>query len=260
MTTDSPFTLVVPTLNEAKTLPHLLEDLDRMLARAPGLTLSEAIIVDDGSTDGTLEAASAWSAPLHRFPVRVIRRPERHGPASAELEGIQAATTEWVVKLDADGQHPVDFIPSLMDRSGPGIDIVVASRYVPGGGTNWSPIRGVISRSARFMAQILMPSARRWGDPISGFFAVRRSITTQLDLRAPRYKLLLYILAANPAARVREVPFVMQDREAGSSKIVGTSLNYVVNFLFELAGYWRVSRRTRSTRPRAELVQPAAVD
>ena len=86
---------------------------------------------------------------------------------------------------------------------------------------------------------------------------LRRELVESLNPNIPYYKLVLYVLAANPTLRVREVPFVMGHREGGQSKVVGTSMKYVTEFLTELLSYGKVAvqtsskfrRRGLSTRP-----------
>ncbi len=239
----APFTLVVPTLNEGRTLPRLVSGLDEVLSQHPTSPISELVFVDDGSTDGTVDYIAQLQSTTRAYSVRLISRTVRHGPAHAELEGIRQSANDFVLKMDADGQHSVDLLPSLWAAASTGIDIVVASRYIPGGGNNWPPLRGVISRAARFLAKLLIPGARKVEDPISGYFLVKRELALSLDANVPYYKLLLYLLATHPDARVSEVPLIMGHRDAGQSKIVGTSMKYVRDFLVELLTYWRLSRQ-----------------
>src|SRR5208282_74325 len=133
-----------------------------------------------------------------KYTVQLIRRQVRHGPAHAELEGIRRATNELIVKMDGDGQHDVAYLPVLCERVPADIDVVIASRYVRHGGTRWPAIRGLISRSARLLSWTVIPSSRSVQDPISGYFLLRRGLVYGLDDSLPRYKLLLYVIAANP--------------------------------------------------------------
>ena len=243
-----PFSVVIPVLNEVDSLPKLFAELEALASSDPTLSLREVILVDDGSTDGTIDLAAHWAGSRHPFNPRVIRRTTRLGPASAELEGIQAAASDLVVKLDADGQHPVGLIPALVRQAIHGTEVVIASRYMSQGVTNWSPIRGLISRVALWASRLALKAVRGVRDPISGYFAVRKELTIGLDTTVPRYKLLLYVLVSNPNVHVKEIPFVMTDRKSGSSKIVGTSLRYIAAFVGELGRYRKVSARLASRR------------
>jgi dolichol-phosphate mannosyltransferase len=242
----SPISIVIPTLDEIGSLPGVINSIDDLLLERPDLRVTELVIVDDGSIDGTRAYVRELVSTDHSFSVRPVFRDTRRGSADAELEGFKHATNEFVVKLDADGQHPVASIAKFVDLLSEDVDLVIGSRYVEGGGSAWAPIRGVISRLARQLARILISKSREAQDPISGFFLARRQAVIHLDPRLSRYKLLLHILAANPNLRLKEVPIMMGDRTSGSSKIVGASLDYVVKFLIELLGYWRLSLRPMS--------------
>jgi len=201
------------------------------------------VIVDDGSIDGTVEYLQRYSCEPHPFSVQAIFRASQHGPANAELVGCQASSSEWLVKMDADGQHPVALLDDLVQGKGNGSELIIASRYVDGGANHWRPFRGIVSRSAKALAAILLRGARHVQDPVSGYFMVKRNLITDLNPDFCRYKLLLYILATHPDARVREVPLVMRDRGDGVSKITTRSMNYVPLYLVELLGYFKQSRR-----------------
>lgn len=239
----APLSLVIPTLNEGEALPKLIGGLDETLSACTPSAVRELVFVDDGSTDGTVDYITHLQATSTSYSVRLISRQIRHGPAHAELAGIRQASNGLVLKMDGDGQHDIRLLPRILEASAPDVDIVVASRYVPDGANDWSPVRGVISRSARFLARLFIPGARRVQDPVSGFFLVKRDLALSLDATVPYYKLLLYLLAAHPEATVREVPFTMGHRTKGQSKIVGVSAKYVREFLIELLTYWRLSRR-----------------
>jgi dolichol-phosphate mannosyltransferase len=256
--TDAALSIVIPTLNEAQTLPALISSLNEILSKCPELNVTELVFVDDGSVDGTVEFIAGLEDCKQRYSVRLISRKIRHGPAHAELEGIKRASNDLVVKLDGDGQHDVAQIPKMVGAMTETVDMVLASRYVTGGANNWHPLRGLISRSARFLSQILVPNARHLSDPISGFYVVRQSLARGLDPAPPRYKLVLYLLAMNPSARVREVPFVMSHRVRGESKVIDGSMRYIVDFLVELVVYRRCSQQHTPNRAHRSQVPTAA--
>ncbi|GHC51522.1 glycosyltransferase [Streptomyces cinnamoneus] len=167
-------TVVVPTFNESGNVRELLR---RLGAALPVRHPCRAVFVDD-STDDTA-AVIEEAAPGCPYPVTVVRRavPEG-GLGGAVVEGMRAADSDWIVVMDADLQHPPDLVPELVDAGvREGADLVVASRYCPGGSRAGlaGGYRVAVSRGATWLAKALFPRALRGvSDPMSGFFAVRR--------------------------------------------------------------------------------------
>ena len=223
--------VIVPTYNERDSLPILLG----RLANA-GVAL-EVVIVDDGSPDGT-GALAEEMARTSSMPIHVVHRPAKAGLASAIMAGAAVARGETVTVMDADLSHPPELLPALTAAAAGGADIVVASRYVPGGGTDaWPLLRRIVSRVATALARTGLGLPVR--DPLSGYFTVRRTMLTGAAYRQLGYKLLMEILAAHPEARLVEVPYRFVDRGRGASKL---SAGEIVNFLRLLVDL-RVRRR-----------------
>jgi len=209
------FSVVVPTYNERETIGYLLEDLDWILGP------SEVIVVDDDSPDGTADVVREVRQHLDTT-VEVIQRVEESGRASAILTGIEVAGHETVVVMDADGQHPPERVPSLAAFVRDGADVVVGSRHADGGSIvgDWPLARRVVSRGAAGVARVTIPPARALSDPMSGFFAVRRSVVTECDDLDPvGWKALLEILAKCEVDDVTEVGYTFQPRRAGESSL-----------------------------------------
>ncbi|NNN17512.1 MAG: glycosyltransferase [Thermoplasmata archaeon] len=243
--------VVCPTYQEGGTIGPFLERVRTASGTFRSARLTELIFVDDGSTDGTVErvreAERTWTSPR----VRLVQRAQKAGTVSAQIAGFQHASTELVATMDADGQHPAETIDRLAEAWESSVDLVVASRYVPGGTVQWEERRrGVISRGARSLSRLVLPGARRLRDPLSGFFLARRSWVAELPPAPPGYKLLLYVLAIHPRSEIREIPYEMGMRLAGESKLI-RGLGFIPSFLRELARYRRAGatahRRARST-------------
>src|SRR3989441_12307202 len=113
--------VIVPTYNEAASLPLLVERL------APAMRDRdwELIVVDDGSPDGTAEVAEKLGATQ---PVRVLRRAAKAGLASAVIAGMKEARGDVLVVMDADLSHPPEGVPDLLAVIGAGLDRAVGSR------------------------------------------------------------------------------------------------------------------------------------
>ena len=200
--------VVVPTYNEAGSVPKLAERLHAAL----GARDWELVIVDDGSPDGTADIAAAL-AP--RIPTNVVRRAGKGGLASAVIAGFAAARGEILVVMDADLSHPPELVPALLSAIEDGADLAVGSRYVAGGGVeDWPMKRQIVSRVACLMGSALVPVR----DATSGFFALRRSVIEGVTLNPIGFKIGFEVIARGRYRRFVEVPYTFRDRELGASK------------------------------------------
>ena len=206
----SDISVIIPTLNEAQNIKPLLT---RLFQACSGMSL-DVVVVDDNSLDGTSEAVRQWAAS---HPVRLIFRKTEKGLAGAIQEGARHGESDILVVMDADLSHAPEDIPRLIEpiRNGRA-DMVVGSRYVSGGGiSGWPLSRKCVSRLSSWLARPI--SGIR--DPLSGFFAVRKSLVASLPGPVPGFKIGLEIIARHKEnIRVREIPIHFQDRRQGRSK------------------------------------------
>lgn len=219
------FALVVPTLNEAGNISALLKALTQVLATTPHDY--EILVVDDGSTDGTVEEVQQWSLLDPR--VRLISRTGERGLAGAVLYGWRHSRADLLGVIDADLQHPPDLLPHLL-REAERADIVVASRYAQEDGLKgWNPLRAVISKMSTLAATPLI--SRRnltCTDPMSGFFVMHRHCICNISFQTAGFKLLLEILCRGHIRKIREVPYHFGIRQAGRSKAsAAVALDYL---------------------------------
>jgi dolichol-phosphate mannosyltransferase len=208
--------VIVPTFNERENLRPLIDELTRVLA---GIEW-EAIIVDDDSPDGT--ASEARQLACERGRVRCIQRIGRRGLSSACIEGMLASSAPYLAVMDGDLQHDPAILPEMLVRlEHSEAELVVGRRYVGGGGVgDWQAIRRMISAFATRVGRAVVPDGLR--DPMSGFFALRRSLLDEVvrDLSGLGFKILLDIVAsARHPVVFQEVPFVFRARAAGTSKL-----------------------------------------
>ena len=207
--------LIIPTLYEAGNLGELLSAVRAALSRVA--IPWEVIVVDDESRDGTegIVCEAAQKDPRVRL---LVRRGER-GLSGAILHGWQHTDATILGVMDADGQHPANLLPSLLDSIRAGHDVAIASRYVCGGHCEANPIRRMISMAASGAARRLHPSHSRVTDPLSGFFLVRRRCLENVFLQTSGFKILLEILVRGRIDSIEEIPFVFGRRRAGRSKV-----------------------------------------
>jgi len=204
--------IIVPTYNERDRLADLVGAVFAAYA-TQGLD-GELVIVDDNSPDGTGELADDL-ARQHR--IQVIHRSGKLGLGTAVVEGFTAAGAPIVGVIDADLSHPPDLLPSMlaiMRRTS--ADVVIGSRYIPGGGTkNWPAGRLILSRLACLLANILTPVS----DATSGFFLIRRDLARGVKISAGGFKICLELLIRGRPSSIVEVPYVFVGRTAGESKM-----------------------------------------
>jgi dolichol-phosphate mannosyltransferase len=214
--------IVIPTYNEGDNIVPLVERIDNALSGQD----YEILFVDDNSQDGTAGIIEGLSS---QYPVKVAVRKAERGLASAVVHGIANTTGRRVLVMDADLQHPPEVIPSLIKAAENGADVVVASRYVPGGTCqDWGLFRKLVSAVSTKMAHIFLPPTRPVKDPMSGFFMFDRKVVANANLQPQGYKILLEILMEGEYKKAAEVPFTFVTRGEGESKLnVKTQLEYI---------------------------------
>jgi len=224
--------VVIPTYMEADNLPTLLESI---LALPIDL---DVYVVDDDSRDGTEEVLRRF---VERYGDRVgylIRRGER-GFASALYTGYRYGYEggyDYIAQMDADLQHDPTYLPRLFERAEEGLDLVVASRYVEGGGVEgWPLTRRVISWGANTYARIVLGLPIR--DVTSGYRVFsREAVSTLLGYRPRSRGFMIQVETAyvlhRAGHRLGEVPFIFKSRRAGESKLgLGMILEFFINVL-----------------------------
>jgi len=222
--------IIIPTYNEKDNIAPLLSRIDKALS---GYNY-EVLIVDDNSRDGTIELASDLAS---RYPVKVLVRRSERGLATAVVHGLKSAAGEIIGVMDADLQHPPEVIPDLIKAIRDGADMVVASRYIEGGGCpNWGLSRRIISKVALVISHLLLPSTRQVKDPLAGFFMFRRQNVDPAKLKPIGYKISLEVMLTGNFQHVVEVPYIFEDRSAGKSKLnPGQQLDYLKHLLSLMA-------------------------
>ncbi|MEL7207562.1 MAG: glycosyltransferase family 2 protein [Actinomycetota bacterium] len=229
-TTAPPVTtaVVIPTLNEAANVGHVLPRLPSWI--------DEVILVDGGSTDGTVPAALALRPDLR---VIVDRRP---GKGAALRTGFEAATSDIVITLDADGSTDPGEIPAFVGLLLAGADLVKGSRFLQGGGTS---DMGRLRRSGNWWLTRLVRAlfGGKYTDLCYGYSAFwRRSVLPILDGPADGFEIETFVnvRALKHGLKVVEAPSFEADRIHGQSN------------LRTFADGWRVLRtivRERFTSP-----------
>lgn len=248
---DAPLTVyvVVPTYNEADNLPLLAQQL--LALPVPGLHL---LVIDDASPDGTGALADEL-ARRHPDRVSVMHRPGKLGLGTAYIAGFRralAAGADYVVQMDADFSHSPDYVPVMLEEA-QRHDIVVGSRYVPGGGTDerWSLWRYLLSWWAnRIYSRAILGLEVK--DATAGFKCFRRRVLEAIDLERVGssgyiFQVEMAYLCQRLGFDAHEVPIYFEDRRIGRSKM---------SVPVKLEAAWRVWQ----IRMRYRRVRPLALD
>lgn len=216
-----PVWIVVPTYNERPNIEPLVGAVHSALeAVAPDHSV---LVVDDNSPDGTGEVADRLADANPR--VRVLHRPTKRGLGRAYLAGFRFALDEGaalVIEMDADFSHDPAYLPEMIEAARDA-DLVLGSRYVPGGGVrNWGKVRRLVSRGGCWYASTVLDVDIR--DLTGGFKCFRREVLETLDLETVRsegyaFQVELTYRALEAGFRVKEVPITFTERRRGESKM-----------------------------------------
>lgn len=214
----NPALVCIPTYNERDNL----EAIARAALKAdPRVDL---LVIDDDSPDGTGAIADALAQSDRR--AHVLHRPAKEGLGRAYLDGFRWALARpysFILEMDADFSHDPKYLPALIDRAEAGADLVLGSRYVPGGGTvNWGAVRRWVSRAGSLYARTILRLPQH--DLTGGFKCFRRRVLESMDLAAIHstgyaFQIELTYRAMRKGFRVEEIPIVFEDRRVGQSKM-----------------------------------------
>jgi dolichol-phosphate mannosyltransferase len=223
--------VVIPTYNERD---NLLQIVHRLHAAVP---TAHALIVDDASPDGTGELADGLAAEDDR--VQVLHRQAKDGLGAAYLAGFSWALArdyQVVVQMDADGSHPPEALPGMLEELA-GADLVLGSRYVPGGTVvNWPKHRQLLSRGGNLYSRLALGVQIK--DITAGYRVFRRHLLAELALGEVNsqgycFQIDMAWRAVRAGFRVHEVPITFTERERGNSKMSGSIVREAL---------WRVTR------------------
>jgi dolichol-phosphate mannosyltransferase len=247
--------VVIPTYNEVENVCPIVEALWGL-----GIDGLSVLIVDDNSPDGTGQLA-ADMARDNPDRLAVMRRPGKQGLGTAYKEGFRKALdmgADIVVQMDADFSHSPSYIPAMLEKL-PDYDVVVGSRYVPGGSTDkrWSLWRYLLSWWANsvYTRAILRTHQK---DTTAGFKAWRRETLLGIDLSRIHsngydFQVEMTYVAERLGYRVLEIPIYFEDRRIGHSKMdVPVKIESALRV-------WDILWRHRALKPTMRAPLPASV-
>jgi len=214
------FTVILPTLNEEKTIGRLVRELMRSYKNI------HILVVDDGSTDNTKDEVYEGLRKSHnvRFMDRTATHSEK-GLTASIVDGIMNSNTKFAIVMDADMQHPPEIVGGVAKALWAGSDIAVASRVKVEG---WELHRKIISKTLITVGYVILflRGRERCRDVFSGFFGVRKKLFEETYLGNKRrfvsggYKVLFDLLKClkRRQVKVAEVPYSFGVRKYGTSK------------------------------------------
>ena len=212
-------TVCLPTYNERENLEAMLRALEGQLREG-----DRVLVIDDASPDGTGEIADRLATELPF--VSVLHRERKEGLGPAYIAGFRRALAEGaelVLQMDCDFSHNPADVPRLIAGAEGDADVVVGSRYVPGGSIpNWSLARRAVSRGGNLYARAFLQSPIH--DLTGGFRCYRRHVLEAIDLDAIHakgyaFQIEMAYRTLRTGANVIEVPITFMDRERGVSKM-----------------------------------------
>ena len=228
--------IVVPTCNERENVNKLAHRVEQVFYDMP----YEMVFVDD-STDDTTVILEELTSKL--ASVRYHHRDQAKGLGTAVVEGFSLCRGNVIAVMDADLQHPPETLLTMLHRVHQGYNLVIASRFVPGGSDDGLCFhRKIISMAARYIGKIFLPSLRNINDMTSGFFMFQKSVINEVTLKPVGWKILMEILVKGQYNRIVEIPFCFHARSRGKSKMAfRESWDYLKHI-------WLLSRQQRQNR------------
>jgi dolichol-phosphate mannosyltransferase len=228
--------IVMPTYNERQNLEIMA---NRIRSSTPDVDL---LVVDDNSPDGTGDLADKLvETDSH---VHVLHRTEKAGLGRAYIAGFNWALERdysLIIEMDADGSHRPEDLPRLLDAARAGADLVIGSRYVPGGSVvNWPKHREVLSKGANIYVKLMLGTSVK--DATGGYRVYRATTLRKIDLNNVEsagysFQVDLTVRVLQSGLSITEVPITFVERELGASKMSSA----VIRESFFRVAQWGVS-------------------
>ncbi|HZC73435.1 MAG TPA: polyprenol monophosphomannose synthase [Jatrophihabitans sp.] len=234
--------VIIPTYDERENIEQII---DRVVTAVPQ---AHVLVVDDGSPDGTGKLADAMAEEDLR--VHVLHRAAKAGLGAAYVAGFDWGLDngyDVLIEMDADGSHAPEQLHRLLAAL-EHADVVLGSRYVPGGAVvNWPRRREVLSRSGNLYVRLALGLSLR--DATGGYRAFRRPVLARIDYahvasQGYCFQVDLVRRAVDAGFRVVEVPITFAERERGESKMSGA----IVREAFVRVGQWGMAKRGGQVR------------
>lgn len=231
------FSVIVPAYKEQGNLEALTKRVTEAMEKAGHKRADlEIIVVDDNSRDGSEETINTLQR--EGWPVSIIVRTNERGLSSAVLAGFNAAKSDALLCMDADLQHPPEYVPKMFEAlTVPGIEFTLGTRYGAGVAIDkdWPVHRRVISWGARLLARPLTPLS----DPMSGFFGLRKGVLNRglSQVSAIGYKIALELFVKCRVRNYNEVGFSFAARTVGESKLTGKVIVHYLKHLRALYNF-----------------------
>ena len=211
--------IIIPTYNESDNIEKLLDLISRTDPAA------HVLIVDDNSPDRTYEIVERLMQTSYPGRLFLLKRAGKLGLGTAYIAGFKWALArdyDYIFEMDADFSHDPKYLPAFLTAIEKH-DLVLGSRYVPGGGVkNWGLLRKIISRGGSLYARRILGLSLR--DLTGGFKCFRRQVLESIDLDAVKsngysFQIEMTYRARCKGFRICETPIVFEDRTAGKSKM-----------------------------------------
>lgn len=209
-------TVILPTYNERE---NIIELINYILKNVD--CVKEIVVVDDNSPDMTWNYVEKLAKQNKN--VKLLRRTDKRGLASAVLDGVKMAHKDVIVIMDCDFSHPPEIISKMVAALN-GYDVVNASRFSKGGGMQSSLVRVLLSRLTNLFANIFLGFSIK--DYTGGFFAIKKEVFDKIGISEGygEYCIELLYKAKEKGFRVKEIPYIYYHRNVGESK---TSPNFL---------------------------------
>jgi dolichol-phosphate mannosyltransferase len=233
--------IVIPTYNEKENIEATLAGLEAEIAKVAKHQVA-ILVFDSNSPDGTAELAKKLAK---KYPnVQVQQEKEKSGLGGAYIQGMKYAMEKMkadvVFEYDADGSHLPKYIPPMMEELEKGADVVVGSRYIPGGRmpNDWGFNRKLVSYLGNFIARVVLFTPQ-YHDMTSGFRGTKTKYLKQVDLdnllsKQFAYKLHVYYALHKLGAKIVEYPIEFVDRSKGKSKFPRNNIRDSLRVVFTL--------------------------